>query len=132
MSNDFYTEDLGDIMSSTRERLEVTEILNAWNKDGLPDTFDPSGAKFAFNRNSGNVFLVNDNYDVAMMNGDKLETFYTTPYDGVEGFISDLLEENTPDELHADDAEYIREAAEREGVELPEAWKTEDNESEEA
>jgi hypothetical protein len=123
MTNDTYTEDLGDIMSCTRERFLVTEILNAWNDQGLPDTFSETGAKFAFNRNSGNVFLVNEDCQCAMMNGDKLESFYSTPYSGLEGFIGDLLADNVPNDINSEDADYILEAAQAESAELPEVWQ---------
>jgi len=124
MSNDTYTENLGDIMQCARERVMVAEILNAWNTTGLPETFYSEGARFAFNRNSGNVFLVNDEYQCAMMNDAVLESFYSTPYNGHAGFIGDLLAEHTPDSLHADDVEYILQTAKNEGAKLPEAWKT--------
>jgi len=122
-TNDYYTEDLGDIMQCQTERREVATILNYWNDRGLPETFNSTGAKFAFNRNSGNVFLVNEDYQCAMMNGDKLESFYSTPYNGLEGFISDLLYDNEPEGIHTEDAEYILQMAEDEGVELPEVWQ---------
>ena len=41
-------------------------------------------------QNSGNVFLTNANYDVAMMNGDTLESFYSCPNCGHEGFKEDM------------------------------------------
>jgi hypothetical protein len=109
MTNDNYTEDMGDIMSCARERRMAMQILQAWDDGGLPDDFYEDGVKFAFNRNSGNVFLVNGDYQVAMMNGDRLESFYTSPYEGREGFFSDLLEEY-PD-MHREDQEWFREIA---------------------
>lgn len=116
--NEVYTENLADF--GARERHLLGEILLL----DLPSTFDNTGVKAAFNRNSGYVFLVNEDYQCAMLNPDtgKLEIFHSTPYNGHEGFISDLLTEYTPDDLNADDVEYIRDAAEAEGVKLPEAW----------
>ncbi len=116
MNSDVYTEDLADF--GRRERAEAARLL----AEPLPETFYNDGVKLAFNRNSGNVFLVNSDYQVAMMNGVDLQVFHTTPYEGHEGFIEDLLEEYTPDDLNREDAEYIRDAAEAEGVALPEAW----------
>jgi len=58
-----------------------------------------------------------------MMNGDSIEIFHTTPYDGHEGFLSDLLDEYKPDDLRSDDVEYLRQAADAEGAELPDVWK---------
>ena len=42
---------------------------------------------------SGNVFLTNTDYQVAMMNGDTLESFYTDFETGEEGFKDELTEE---------------------------------------
>ena len=87
-----YTENLSDIITFDRERALAIELLQAWGEQGLPDDFYEEGVKVAFNRNSGYVFLVNDEYQCAMMNGDKLEIHYTSPYDGHEGFIDELFE----------------------------------------
>jgi hypothetical protein len=59
-----------------------------------------------------------------MINDDtgKLELFHNTPYNGDEGFLIDLLE-RAPSEYHADDQEYIRQQAEYEHLDLPEAWQ---------
>jgi hypothetical protein len=107
MSRDFYTEDMGDILSCSRERLMVMEILSAWDDTGLPEHFDDNNIRFAFNKNSGNVFLVNDEYQVAMMNGNKLELFFTSPYHGVEGFFDDLKGEY--DNMHPEDQQWLLE-----------------------
>ena len=71
------------------------------------------------NTNSGFVFLVNEDYQSAMMNGDKLESFYSTPYNGIEGFFDDLLEEYAS--MRHEDQEYMRQIAENLGREIPEA-----------
>ena len=39
-----------------------------------------------FNKMSGNVFLTNSEFQVAMMNGDTLESFYSCLQCGNEGF----------------------------------------------
>lgn len=110
MSNsNVYTENMADIMACSIERKEVLAIMQAWDKNGLPDNFYDEGVKFAFNSNSGNVFLVNDDYQVCMMNGDVLEEFYTSPYEGHEGFINDLFDEymSDTDAWHIEDAEWL-------------------------
>jgi len=117
--NEIYTENIGEFGS--RERRMAAEIL----AQPLPDGFADSGVKLAMNKNSGCVFLVNDDYQVAMMCNDSLEIFHTLPDGGAEGFLIDLLDENTPDDLNGEDARYLREAAEAEGVSLPEAWEDE-------
>lgn len=109
MSRDFYTEDMGDILSCARERRMAMEILQAWDEDGLPDDFSAFGIRFAFNKNSGYVFLVNEDYQVAMMNGDRLESFYSSPYAGKEGFFEDLKEEY--EDMHPEDQKWFRQIA---------------------
>lgn len=107
MSNsNVYTENMADIMSCDRERAMVLEIMQAWDKNGLPDNFYDEGVKFAFNRNSGYVFLVNDDYQCLMMNGDKLDVYYNSPYDGHEGFLDELLD-MVDDHWHEDDIEWL-------------------------
>lgn len=47
------------------------------------------------NTHSGNVFLTNADFQVAVMNGDNLEIFYTDFETGEEGFKEDLSEDST-------------------------------------
>lgn len=118
MKNDIYTENLADF--GARERALLGKLLSL----PLPKTFDNTGVKAAFNRNSGYVFLVNEDYQCAMINPKtgNLEIFHSTPYNGDEGFITDLLKKPVS-AYHPDDVEYIRDAAKNEGVKLPKAWK---------
>lgn len=102
---DFYTEDLGKF--GHRERELLVALLDEWNRNGLPAEFDYDNVRPAFNMNSGNVFLVNDSYQVAMLNEDSLEVWHSLPYSGEEGFISDLLQ-ISPETLNADDIEYLQ------------------------
>lgn len=111
--SDFYTEDFGKF--GARERGMLREILQAWNEQGLPEDFSDDNVRPAFNMNSGFVFLVNEDCQTAMMNGDKLESFYSTPYDGHEGFWDELVEEYAG--MHRDDQRYMREIAN--GRDLP-------------
>lgn len=106
MTTSHYTENLADIMACYTERKEVQNIITAWNEHGLPNNFYEDGVKFAFNRNSGNVFLVNEEYQVAMMNDGKLELFYSSPYYGHEGFIDELID-MMDDGWHEDDIEWL-------------------------
>ena len=84
----------------------VIELLQALGEQGLPDDFYDEGVKVAMNRNSGYVFLVNDDYQVCMMSGDKLESFYSSPYDGHEGFLDELLE-MVDDSWHNEDIDWL-------------------------
>ncbi len=72
--------------------IEITgliKLLIALCEQGLPDDFDNTDVHPMMNKNSGNVFLTNDNYEVAMLNGDKLETWYHCGNCGHEGFAED-------------------------------------------
>lgn len=79
-----------------REREMAEELLKAWREQGLPEDFEENKVVIMMNINSGYVFLTNSDYQVAMMNDDKLESFYTCPYCGHEGFIEDM--EHEPDD----------------------------------
>ena len=76
-----------------REREMAEELLKAWREQGLPDDFDNDSVIIMMNFYSGNVFLTNADYQVAMMNGDTLESFYTDFETGEEGFKDELTEE---------------------------------------
>lgn len=122
MSNEVYTEDLADF--GARERHMLAKILAL----PFPENFYDDGVKPAFNRNSGYVFLVNSDYQCAMLNDEtgKLELFHSTPYNGKEGFLSELLAV-PPSEYHEEDQKYIRQQAEYEHINLPEAWQEEED-----
>jgi hypothetical protein len=88
MSYEVTTTDLGKF--GFREIKMLSEILNSWVKDGLPDDFENDDVKPMMNMNSGYVFLTNSDCQVAMMNGDKLESFYSCSECGAEGFAEDI------------------------------------------
>lgn len=73
-----------------REKLEAGELLICMAKKGLPDDFNDDEVTVMMNRNSGNVFITNSDYQVAMMNGDELESFYSCPQCGHEGFADEM------------------------------------------
>jgi len=75
-----------------REIKLAAELLNALVEQGTPDDFESDGVHLMFNKHSGCVFLTNSEYQVAMMNGDRLESWYTDFEDGTEGFLEDLPE----------------------------------------
>jgi len=64
----------------------------------------PYGVKVGFNKNSGNVFLVDEDYNVLMFDGSELDLFISLPYSGEEGFYEDLIE---MDYLDNEDREYL-------------------------
>lgn len=84
---DTTTTNLADFGYS--ERAELIRLLNAWHTQGLPEDFYNEDVHAMMNTNSGYVFLTNSEYEVAMMNGDKLERWYNCPNCGHEGFLED-------------------------------------------
>jgi len=89
--NEITTTDLSKFGS--RERHMAEELLKAWREQGLPDDFYDEDVTIMMNYNSGCVFLTNSEYQAAMMNDDKLETWYNCPYCGHEGFKEDMEHE---------------------------------------
>ena len=73
-----------------RERKLAEDLLKAWREQGLPEDFHEDEITIMFNTHSGCVFLTNSEYQVAMLNGDKLESFYTDFETGEEGFKEEL------------------------------------------
>lgn len=108
MSNEITTTNLADF--GWRERRMAAELLTASCDQGFPEDFEDEGVVLMMNRNSGNVFFTNEEYQVCMMNGDKLESFYSTPYSGHEGFAEDLLNdyEQNGDSWNEEDIQYLR------------------------
>ena len=90
-----------------REMAIASEILKEIISNGLPVGFDSDGLAIEFNPFSGEVFLTNDYYQIAAMNGDSLEMYYILPHSGEEGF-RDELEELDLNELHPDDQQYLK------------------------
>ena len=76
-----------------RELKMAGELLSAYKDYDKDKTrfFDSEGVHVMFNMNSGYVFLTNSEYQVAMLNGDKLEDFFTCPICGHEGFLEDMV-----------------------------------------
>lgn len=105
-----------------KELLIASKILEAYanGKYECP-YFEESGVQIMMNRNSGNVFLTNEEYQVLMLNGNKLEGFYSSPYAGHEGFIDELIE-NWDNSWHQEDNEWLFMLAQKFGIaiELPE------------
>lgn len=90
------TSDLSNFGSY--ELTAAINLLEAINDEGFPEGFYTSGVVINFNTVSGKVFLVNSDYQVAMINEDtgKLEQWYWCPYCGHEGFKQDI--KHTPED----------------------------------
>lgn len=95
-----------------RELVEVRDLLTAMIEHGLPKNFYDNDVHPMFNKNSGCVFLTNSEYDVCMVVDGKLEMFYSSPYEGKEGFFDNLLKEYA--DMHHEDKEWFRQIAENE------------------
>jgi len=90
-----------------RERALVIELMTEWNNGNLPSDFEEENIQMMMNTTSGNVFLTNDAYQVAMINDEsgKMESFYTSPYNGIEGFYDDLVDEY--ESMHKEDKAWF-------------------------
>jgi hypothetical protein len=89
-----------------REIKMARDLLDALVNNGLPDDFSNDGVVLMMNQNSGNVFLTNEEFEVAMESDGKLYSFYTSPYEGREGSFEDLLAEF--DDMHEEDKEWFK------------------------
>lgn len=87
MGKEIVTTDLGDFGS--REWNLLLDLIKAKIEQGLPEDFFNERVTVAFNKNSGYVFLTNEEFQVAMLNGSKLESWYFCPNCGNEGFKED-------------------------------------------
>lgn len=94
-TNPVVTADLSAFGS--RERRMAATLLTALADQGFPDNFEDDGVTVNMNMNSGFVFLSNSDYAVAMMNGPDLETFYSCPECGHEGFLDEMDHEGGAD-----------------------------------
>jgi hypothetical protein len=90
-----------------RELKLLELLLTAMREQGLPNDFYNDEVHPMMNKNSGNVFLTNSDYQCAMMNGDKLETWYNCYNCGHEGFAEDC---SLIDECCNECAPYTNEA----------------------
>lgn len=99
-----------------RELNSGIELLQAMIDQGLPQDFDNYEVHLMMNQRSGNVFLTNWNYQVAMMNGNNLESFYTLSYHGTEGFVDELWSYFENGIVYEEDYEQLAEILEDNGM----------------
>ena len=71
-----------------RELRIAAELLAAYCES--PPDFLSGGVHLMMNTHSGYVFLTDEDFNIAMMNGDKLEQFHCCPECGAEGFAEEL------------------------------------------
>lgn len=85
-------------MGNTRDLLDfgyreldmAGDLLKAFKTVNDDTTYLGSNITIEFNPNSGCVFLVDEDYNVAMMNGHNLEDWFSCPICGHEGFKEDM------------------------------------------
>lgn len=74
-----------------RELKIAADLLKAYKEPYLDKTdYLGEGIKVEFNPNSDNVFLIDEDFNVAMMNGKYLEDWFYCPNCGHEGFKEDM------------------------------------------
>lgn len=106
----------------------LAELLDLWADQKLTQIakgYFGDLKTFGFNTNSGNVFLIDDNYNVLMTNGGELDLWITTPYEGKEGF-PDEFEGTKVSDYSGDDADYLQDL----GIQLEDDEEMEDEETE--
>ena len=86
------------------ERSKLVDIFEAWEKYGLPTDFSESEVVAMFNKNSGKVFLSNEDYEVAVLENGALVSFYVLP-SGLEGTFTELYHDSTIEEWNSWDDE---------------------------
>jgi len=71
-----------------RELKMAADLLAAYCE--TPPDFLGDGLSVMLNTHSGYVFLTDEDFNVGMMNGDRLEQFHTCFECGAEGFAEEL------------------------------------------
>jgi len=107
MNDNTVTTDMSEF--GYRELAMTRDLLAAYidqnNTKFLGAAKAGDGVQIWFNKNSGNVFLCDEDYNTAMESDGELCDWFVTPYNGCEGFLEDLLDEYS--DMHPEDQEYI-------------------------
>ena len=82
------THDLSEF--GPQELKTAAELRTAYCQTS-PD-FLGDGTQIEFNMDSGYVFLIDEESNIGMMNGDDLEQWLKCPECGTEGFLEDMIE----------------------------------------
>ena len=88
MSDETTTTDLAKF--GFRERRMAADLLATSCDHGFPADFEDEGVTIMMTMHNGHVFLTNADFQTARMNGDKLESFYSCPECGHEGFADEM------------------------------------------
>lgn len=93
MDDETVTKDLARF--GFRELGMAAELLTAYRTEAdQTEALTSDGLALWCNMMSGNVFLCDEDYNVAMMNGDTLEDWETCSYCGHENFRSEMVDED--------------------------------------
>ena len=84
--SDIVTTDLSRF--GYRELKMAASLLGAYCEN--PPDFLGDGVTVMFNTHSGCVFLTDEDFNIGMMNGDRLEQFHTCFECGAEGFAEEM------------------------------------------
>lgn len=84
-----------------RELNMAAQLLAAYCES--PPIFLGDGVTVMLNMHSGHVFLTDENFAVAMMNGDALEQFHSCPECGNEGFVDEMRGQGDCCDLYLDE-----------------------------
>lgn len=98
-----------------RELAIAGELLTAY-AENRPANFYEGGVKLEFNPGSGNVFLVNDDGQVLVLDGDELREWHFLSYAGNEGFADGLFIEFRDGGINENDYEQLADILEAEGM----------------
>ena len=88
-----------------RELAMAGQLLSALKGDNDTTEYLGGGVYVAMNTSSGCVFLTDEDCNVAMMNGDTLEDWFSCPICGHEGFKEDMAHGEDNEECQ----EWLRE-----------------------
>ena len=92
MDDETVTKDLARFGS--RELRMAAELLTAYRTDAdQTEALTGDGLAVWMNRESGYVFLCDEDYNTAMMSGDRLVDFLTCGYCGHEGVRSEVADD---------------------------------------
>ncbi len=101
----------GDLSKlGNREKFMLGELLVLLGKNRLSRNANNYGGvitSFDFNRKSGNVFLIDEDYNAFMKNGNSLDIFINLPFSGEEGFPDEFNGRNVS-EFEEDDIDFLK------------------------
>lgn len=105
------TTDLAEF--GIREIKMARDLLDAWLRTGLPDDFEPDEVTVMLNPHSGWVFLTNAEFQTAVLDNNRLVSFYCSPYEGHEGTMEGLNKMFNIRTWNGEDIDWFRQLQEQ-------------------